>query len=948
MLTPDIVAAIKSLPPARVDWFVGSHPTPPPPVTPARLPPPAAARDVWVTPAPSPADAALATATALVSALTDLHSRHAAVAGRTSTLHARCKTAADEAMQLRRTADRIATPLGHFDSLFVLTHAWGVAVEGVTAVDAAAVHSWHMHHGTPIVTGWERTPVSLASPDGAQQLATALDRIEECCTALMAKVGRWKEAAAFVARYRALQASLLGLVAKQVEAATVMVANAARRSLRLDSGGGTAGNDGRATTPSSTGGSIASPRTGGEADELAALQLAFRSGLAWVRPVCAVLEARSTRGRVMDALRELYGGYAQARGELIVAVVTGKVAALVAGAMPGKRAVHGGDDAVLEAVRRSSGVVAQALTAEHGLFHALFVAPVANAPVPLAVASQPPPASAAAPAPPPTASLHTIPMHVRQVAEGAFQGLGDEVAAVLVECLRPLALAADSLDGLVDMMQVLKEEVMGSGAPLGTLPSPPSAATASSSPAPYEPGGSSSKHPLAPLDRASLAFMRDARERVVFMAQVFIAESIERYGHGNSGAAAATYSHAHTLALPFTYADHGSGAAGAGAGGAGSGTAGFAATAQLTAVRVGTGRTVLWDAAPAATTPTSGRAVWSDRGPAVPPDIDYPTVLIAHVLRARSAASATSPSKPPSPYDAWHPAVERTLILLSKLHRVAQGPSFHALAQDAVAACTQTLLRAYRTLAHMPAGAVAPAPPPGPWTPAAASAAVAAFASTRVTFTAEDGSAWTGVRGPDLSRGVFAALTPLSVAGLGDGTGDGGASSAAKADGGSGGHVGSDTVCHAALFLIRCLLTLREQLSPYRLPSRAGGLGVGAAGSEGAGGTGSPSAPLPVSLRSFDFAPTSEALSHALSHLSLTGLTSLASLDTATNPLLALLVNGLPTIREERADATQVRPPPAPTLHILSRRYTSCPLHHCARRSWSRCCAPRALLAWDG
>ncbi|EFA80151.1 oligomeric Golgi complex component [Heterostelium album PN500] len=74
-----------------------------------------------------------------------------------------------------------------------------------------------------------------------------------------------------------------------------------------------------------------------------------------------------------------------------------------------------------------------------------------------------------------------------------------------------------------------------------------------------------------------------------------------------------------------------------------------------------------------------------------PADIDYPN----HITKL----SASGEASPKSMYSLWYPTLEKTLTCLSKLYLVVDTKIFEGLAQEAVEACTYTLIKASSLIA---------------------------------------------------------------------------------------------------------------------------------------------------------------------------------------------------------------------------------------------------------
>jgi hypothetical protein len=228
--------------------------------------------------------------------------------------------------------------------------------------------------------------------------------------------------------------------------------------------------------------------------------------------------------------------------------------------------------------------------------------------------------------------------------------------------------------------------------------------------------------------------------------------------------------------------------------------------------------------------------------------------LLAYYLRLRSSSPAASTAaapprllaRPPAAHEAWYPLLERALVLLAKLYRAIERGSFEVLAQDAVSACTRALVAA--------AAAVRARPPP------AASDALDAYAATRLTLVAGDGMTppLTPLTPPPgtLARGLPAAVlavTPRPPA----------AAAAATTT--------TTSALDGDLFLIKNLLVLREQLSPFEVA-------------------------LTSTTKTLNFASTAEALGALVGHIP--ALFRLSR----DNALLSFVMTGLPTVAEERVD----------------------------------------------
>jgi hypothetical protein len=281
---------------------------------------------------------------------------------------------------------------------------------------------------------------------------------------------------------------------------------------------------------------------------------------------------------------------------------------------------------------------------------------------------------------------------------------------------------------------------------------------------------------LAALGRAAGLCIKDLQERLAFLANTFVSERIEFRGTQRD--------HVHyALSVPISDA-HGH-------------------TATLTGVHLGSKSKLV----------------------ALTASCDYPLWLVTYYLRQRSAGVTDASCKPPSVYDSWFPALEQTLMLLSKLYRVLEQPSFETLAQDAVAACTAVLMQA--------------------------KSAIAAHACNDVSsrFECSEGAQLmdAGDKAVIFQTGLFAAAMPFPS------------------------DRSNTSVIDADLFLIKNLLVLREQLSPFEVQ-------------------------LTSTSKSLDFSSTTEALSTLLSRAGQLFAFS------RENPFLSIVVAGLPRVAEKRID----------------------------------------------
>lgn len=699
--------------------------------------------------------AALSNAVAVLDAV---QASYENVALRTRALYADCKSLAEEEARLRGNVAQITALLAPYDAVFALGVKLGLAVEGITGSELQEVLA---REGGGVAAA--TAPLdALGDPAG---LGSTLDRIE-AGIAFFTSHPTFHGAAAFLGKYRALQARALGLLRSAATEHIGAVAAAAERELASRQGGA----PGQAGQAAPVGGAA-------EAVAVSALQLRWRTGLVPLRAALRVVETRAgerpaastvtavvtkssasgapgaslpsattssllesaaladaalaSRRACTDTLRGLYSVYFTRRAPLVTKHVADKLHALAAtvlaaatgGAVPPSPPGGGlhaavpdtAGPAVLAAVRGAAVEVARLVASEHELFHTLFVSPASSS------------SSEAAP----------LPTHLRTAADAALTAYLDDVVAALPDTLRPLLLGVTSLDILCDVVDVLSRDAV---AELVT-PRP---------------------QVMASLGRALGALVADLRERLTFLAQNYISDVIE------------------------------SDVAGAAAGASRKG--GAAPSAALLSCPPGA-----IDATLPAPDGTQVRVTSIVPGDAT----DYPAWMAAYVLRLRQQAAQGQQQGQQAPqqqrvtvFDSWHPTLERALTLVSKLHRVLDRASFESLAQDAAAACATALakararVQASATAAHGRGGASGA--PDAYWL-GRVHAVVVTPASDAAT-TEGTGPAPPGA----LARGVFSGCTRLPLP----------PSSSATAAAVTG-------AVDADLFFLRAVLTLREQLSPF-------------------------------------------------------------------------------------------------------------------------------------
>lgn len=149
----------------------------------------------------------------------ELAEQHRSVASLASSLHDRCKELAELEAKTRNVVVKVSHTLSVFDSYYVIASRFGlVAVEDREAA-ALALHLAEESAADAAAAGAPPPAVAPRGPQllpGQPEFAAALDRIDECIAHLAAHTG-YKEATAFLQRFRALQTAALQGVVRTVQ-----------------------------------------------------------------------------------------------------------------------------------------------------------------------------------------------------------------------------------------------------------------------------------------------------------------------------------------------------------------------------------------------------------------------------------------------------------------------------------------------------------------------------------------------------------------------------------------------------------------------------------------------------------------------------------------------------------------------------------------------------------
>lgn len=426
------------------------------------------------------------------------------------------------------------------------------------------------------------------------------------------------------------------------------------------------------------------------------------------------------------------------------------------------------------------------------------------------------------------ASTGGVPSHVRTSADNALSSMQEEMCAALIDVLRPIVLSVNSLDVLCDVVSVLRDEVLGELA------------------APRGPS-------LLPLSRVVASFIGDVQERILFRAEGFVSERVEGFVPTPPSSASSSPVHLPlssstgvqvivTSATVFGDSDFlgrllqyylrvRSVAAMANA--SGSGSPGDDGDMQHP-------DTPVHDFADNDPDSVAG-------GSAAGPELDQTGRLGRHIS-AGTAAGLGLDAIPPTIYDSWFPVLETTLVLLAKLYRALDRQSFESVAQDAVQACTSVLLRAAKSIAGNVDAHIGNRPDE--------------FVLKHLSLApATAGSDNAGAGDASLSSGgLWIRGLPAACMRL-----DGALSSSTSLP------VSFTTSIDGHLFLVKNLLVLREQLSPFDMQ-------------------------LSTVTKSLDFKSTTDALSSIIAAPS--SLFSFSRL----NLILSLVTTGLPAVHEHKTD----------------------------------------------
>jgi hypothetical protein len=674
-----------------------------------------------------------------------------------------------------------------------------------------------------------------------------------------------------------------------------------------------------------------------ERAEVMLCQVGFKAELPHLRSQIMLIEQRcATRPQAyLGALRECYDAYCRERSRVLGEMTWHKLQQAVKQhqqqqkqttqqqrlqqQQSSREELHAQELLVVDTIRTCCSIVARAAASEATLFHSLFITP------------PPPAASSAGGATENTTSTpYSMPTHVRAAADAAFQSLMDEsVGTLLVDALRPLLVDMSSLEALCDVVNVLKQEVIAELA----VPRGPQ---------------------LASLARSAALLVKDVQERLVFLSQSYIEETLSHEGAvigGQQNAAGGT--------------------AGAGSRAGGSVPAASPSSSAPSSYRIIPPSSRFYAPLYSPVTASSGGEVGvitgilvggqgvgsstsdslldltvtkRDSAPkrplhGVPFALDYPATLLSYYLRQRSAVTAEAPCKPPSLYDSWHPSVEQGLLLISRLSRALEGPSFESMAQDVTRAVTRALLEAHKAITTRAGGTGAAGsltPLPSPSTAGSApsfdsaksgsssSGSTAGALTVPKTFALHSGESSGGGAAGGAAGGTLTAVgtncddyvssrvrvEPAAGAGAGSTStlqpGSLSTGLAAAAINPWGASTKESEQCLAVvdglLFLIKNLLILREQLSPYTFGSPVGGGGAG--GSAGSSGTS-------VVTRSLDFSSTSESFSSLLrggggGGRVGGGVGSLFRLSLTDNALLNFVWSSLPKVSEVKTTDCRV------------------------------------------
>lgn len=841
-----------------------------------------------------------------LSLINELDNHHQQISSRTTIIHEEFRRLIQQEQKLSLIIQRVYKPLSYYESLYIIGKRLGIQFTPTEITDLHTLLREMQQFDIPSTTtneSKENNPHKIRPNDlplhpTDEEFPLALERIDECIS-FLASHTQYKDNTKWLNQFKELQTKALLLIKNNIIEMVEKVVDGAQqeinKAIQQNNTMNTVNNEGIViTSPISM-----------EAIEMAQLQLRFRTELISLRKLIYLVEIRANRRNGAEMLTECYRAFLDKRLELITSIFRSKLSRIAydrtkelrkiltknnslntmntsgmnntntsndnpPGNMAGSASVYSTytagtvgtrvttlwsedvttrESCVVDMARTCAALMARASQAEHQLFHNLFTIPY-NPPggsssslssVPSEMYEGDDNASTTYPLSSPgqsrtlqklpSSSSSVISSHTKQTF-GTLRTKTPTVAGTLNMIPSHIRTCADT--ALNEMQEefctlfteILRPYILNVNS-LDVLCDIVRVLRDEVLTELVYPRGSV----LQPFSRVVTTLIKDIQERIVFRASGFITERIENYKVSNTNQTI-------TIDIPFT----------------------INSTIEVIGKR------------------------WLING-----DNDFLGKLLSYYMRLRGYNKYTQekikqeklklnitnntnnipddhstieelgiqlhdiknslmeePIIPPSLYDSWSPIIECTLALFTRLYQIIEPEAFDNLAQDAVTACTNALQRQAVTITnnisvyngeridqyfinHM----------------------VKVQEITNITnnipqFKDTVANIYNWNTGLATAALRFQHISPSTASSL-----------SARIDG--------------QLYLIKNLLILREQLSPFEMQ-------------------------LSTTTRSLDFSSTSDAFGTLISSLS-----SVFSLS-RNNALLSFVATSLPTVQEQKID----------------------------------------------
>ncbi|KAG1657780.1 hypothetical protein FOA52_012858 [Chlamydomonas sp. UWO 241] len=433
-----------------------------------------------------------------------------------------------------------------------------------------------------------------------EQFLSLLKKLDDC-KSYVATNPQYADSSTYMTKFRQLQARAMGSVrskvqavlkaaAAQVEAAVKDAASGPSSGSASAAGGSGGGAAGQPSGGGATGSAAGAAPALAEGAEVSLLYVRFRAAAEpALKGLFREIEARSARPEYARLLEECQGLYCAARLQLISPFVSQRIDGLATQALP--LLARNGCEHLLRVGQLEAQLFEQ------------FFSPSSRPGAPPTNGSSSSSAAAAS-----SATDHLVPVM-------------EPLCNVLYDVLRPLVVQLADVDELCELVDILKHEVLGDQLRR------------------RGPGADA----LVPTLSRTLA---DVQERLIFRAQAFIKEEVERYAPSPAD-----------LDYPGKLE-----------------------------------RATAAEAADAAAAAQQQRATGSSDANAENGDAGEAGASGADAGGSPSGAAAgAAGARPGGQYASLYPPVQSTLVCLSKLYRSIDARIFSGLAQEAVAACTHSI-----------------------------------------------------------------------------------------------------------------------------------------------------------------------------------------------------------------------------------------------------------------